>query len=72
LWRRPRTKPGCGAKEIRRRRRRRRRRMDEMTDVSYTAQLAVFFRGIDMELNMIQELATLNINENDQCKCRFM
>jgi hypothetical protein len=25
-----------------------------------------------MELNMIQELATLNINENDQCKCRFM
>jgi aspartokinase-like uncharacterized kinase len=33
--------------------------MDESTDVSDTAQLAIFVRGIDNEFNVTEELAGL-------------
>jgi hypothetical protein len=34
--------------------------LDESTDVCNTSQLLVFFRGVDVELNVTQELASLH------------
>jgi hypothetical protein len=45
---------------------------DEITNVSATTQLAVLVRGIEMELNITEELSAFMSVRETNCECIFV